>query len=168
MLKPLTRSWSQSDMCPPVTRPAREPGARQPSPGAIAHGSVDDQLKADCVAGELDRATNDRVPSRSCRHWGIRDIEVSRLAFGLASHAWLVMAGEIRQVLRVASYSDDPMTYPAQHAVMTRLRVAGAPVPEPVAGSWQLRGWQGPAFSLTTWLPGTSLQPYARGHRRKL
>jgi Ser/Thr protein kinase RdoA (MazF antagonist) len=87
---------------------------------------------------------------------------LSPLARGLSSDAWLVRWPKGDAVLRIATYADEPVTYPNEHAVMRRLRAAGATVPAPITGSWQLDGWDGPAFSLTTFLPGTNLLTDAR------
>jgi Ser/Thr protein kinase RdoA (MazF antagonist) len=77
------------------------------------------------------------------------------LGQGFASEAWLVRTVAATYVLRVeradAGY---PSTYRAEHGVMTALADRGAAVPRPVAGSWSLRDWDGPAFSLTTQVAG--------------
>jgi Ser/Thr protein kinase RdoA (MazF antagonist) len=87
---------------------------------------------------------------------------LSPLGNGLASDAWLVRWPKGDTALRVATYPEDPVTYPMEHALMLRLRTAGAAVPEPITGSWRMDAWDGPAFSLTSFLPGTTLQPDAR------
>ncbi len=84
---------------------------------------------------------------------------LSPLTSGLSSDAWLVRWPNGEAVLRVATHPEDPVTYPNEHAVMRRLRAADATVPGPITGSWLLDGWDGPAFSLTTYLPGQNLQP---------
>ncbi|MCT9003049.1 phosphotransferase family protein [Microbacterium memoriense] len=88
-----------------------------------------------------------------------REVEhPSPLGTGLASDAWRVRSGPAWWALRIAR--DRPgagATYPMEHAVMAELARAGARVPRPVRGSWQLDGWTGPAFSVTTGLEGAPL-----------
>ena len=80
---------------------------------------------------------------------------------GFASDAWLVTAPDGEQaVLRVANDRGlVDVTYPMEHALMARLAADGAAVPRPIVGSWEVAGWSGPAFSLTSWAPGGPLQP---------
>ena len=92
---------------------------------------------------------------------GIHHAELSPVGVGLASDAWLIREGDGRQVLRIATYPEDPVTYPSEHAIMAMLHRSGAPVPEPIVGSWEIQGWPGPAFSVTSYLPGNVLQPDA-------
>ena len=80
---------------------------------------------------------------------------------GFASDAWLVTArtGE-RTVLRVANDRGlVTQTYPMEHALMGRLAAGGAAVPQPLVGSWEVAGWTGPAFSLTSFAAGGPLRP---------
>ena len=80
---------------------------------------------------------------------------------GFASDAWLVTAaaGE-RSVLRVANDRGlATVTYPMEHALMARLAAGGAAVPDPLVGSWEVAGWTGPAFSLTSFAAGGPLRP---------
>lgn len=90
--------------------------------------------------------------------------EVRSLGFGLSSEAWLVNAAGPDLVLRVATDPGlPPSTYPAEHTIMARLGAAGASVPAPVRGSWEVEGWSGPAFSLTTFVAGAPLNPSVDG-----
>ena len=66
--------------------------------------------------------------------------------------------GDRRLVLRVSNDAEAAATYAMEHALMARLVAAGAPVPSPVAGDWDVQGWVGPAFSVTTWVPGSPLR----------
>lgn len=79
---------------------------------------------------------------------------------GFASDAWrLHTAGDGPAVLRVANDRGlVDVTYPMEHALMARLHDAGASVPRPLDGSWQHAGWDGPAWSVTTWAPGRPLE----------
>jgi len=93
---------------------------------------------------------------------------IAPVGTGFASDAWLVSAGERRSVLRVAGAAAEDSTYEMEHALMARLGAAGSPVPEPIAGDWELADWAGPAFSLTSWVPGDPLRPEARGRAAPL
>ena len=89
------------------------------------------------------------------------DAGLTTIGDGFASDAWLVEGwdGE-RAVLRIANgLGLADVTYEMEHALMTRLHERGAAVPRPIIGSWQLTGWPGPAFSLTSWAPGVPLRP---------
>jgi aminoglycoside phosphotransferase (APT) family kinase protein len=55
-----------------------------------------------------------------------------------------------------------PSTYEQEHAIMAELAARGGPVPAPVMGSWEVAGWSGAPWSLTTYAPGVSLQPGSR------
>jgi aminoglycoside phosphotransferase (APT) family kinase protein len=46
-----------------------------------------------------------------------------------------------------------------EHEILDALAAAGAAVPAPVAGSWELPGWAGVPFSVTTFLEGTPVDP---------
>jgi aminoglycoside phosphotransferase (APT) family kinase protein len=90
---------------------------------------------------------------------------ISAVGTGFASDAWLVHAeGDVGpSVLRIASGAVSPATtYRMEHALMARLRVAGAAVPAPIAGDWDIAGWDGPAFSLTSFVAGAPLRPESR------
>ncbi len=87
---------------------------------------------------------------------------IEPIGVGLASDAWLVRDGDRRLVLRVNNDTEYPATYPMEHALMERVGAAGAAVPSPIAGDWDTPGWPGPAFSVTTWVPGTPLALAAR------
>ena len=80
---------------------------------------------------------------------------------GFASDAWLVRGSDdVGAVLRVANDRGlVDVTYPMEHALMARLADGGAAVPHPIVGSWEVAGWTGPAFSLTSWAPGGPLVP---------
>jgi Ser/Thr protein kinase RdoA (MazF antagonist) len=89
-------------------------------------------------------------------------VALEPIGLGLASDAWLVRNGRGASVLRIANDGGDaPPTYPMEHAMMTRLAAVGAPVPSPIAGDWDVEGWTGPPFSLTTEVAGTPLRPEA-------
>lgn len=87
---------------------------------------------------------------------------IEPIGVGLASDAWLVIDSERRLVLRVSNDHEYPPTYAMEHALMAQLVAAGAAVPSPVAGDWDMADWSGPAFSVTTWVPGSFLSPGAR------
>jgi Ser/Thr protein kinase RdoA (MazF antagonist) len=91
---------------------------------------------------------------------------LERIGDGFASEAWRSVLPSLGPVvLRVANERGlVEVSYPMEHALLDRLGAAGAPVPRPVAGSWQTAGWAGPAWSLTTWAAGRPLQP--RDHAR--
>ena len=86
---------------------------------------------------------------------GLTGAVVTPLGQGFASDAWLVRHDGSTFALRIerpdAGY---PSTYRAEHGVMTALADRGAPVPRPVAGSWTVPGWDGPAWSLTSHVAG--------------
>ncbi|HYH91866.1 MAG TPA: phosphotransferase, partial [Candidatus Saccharimonadales bacterium] len=99
---------------------------------------------------------------------GLGNADLEPIGLGLASDAWLVRAADRgrdrsrdrRSVLRVANDPSDPTaTYRMEHAIMARLTALGATVPRPIVGDWSLDDWAGPAFSLTSWVPGTPLRP---------
>lgn len=94
----------------------------------------------------------------------IDDADLAPLGAGLASEAWRV-GREPWFALRIArEWPGAGSTYEMEHAIMGRLAASGARVPRPVRGSWQLDGWAGPQFSLTTGLDGAPLAVEAR-HR---
>jgi aminoglycoside phosphotransferase (APT) family kinase protein len=84
--------------------------------------------------------------------------ELSYLAEGLSSDAWLVEQAGKRVVLRV-SKRDDGDEFVREHAVLDALTGPGACVPVPVAGSWEQDDWCGPPFSVTTFIDGEPLVP---------
>ena len=89
---------------------------------------------------------------------GLDGARLTPIGVGFASDAWLVDPGDRRAVLRVANGTTGfAVTYAMEHAVMARLMAAGAHVPTPIAGNWDLGDWDGPPFSLTTHLPGVPL-----------
>ncbi len=95
---------------------------------------------------------------------GIGPVPIEPLGLGFASHAWLVRSGDPPCVLRIAADGtgesrSGESTYEMEHALMERLRVIGAAVPAPIGGDWQVDGWRGPSFSLTTSVPGAPLMP---------
>jgi aminoglycoside phosphotransferase (APT) family kinase protein len=80
----------------------------------------------------------------------------THLGEGFASDAWLVHDGDVRLVLRIerpdAGY---PNSYRIEHERMAALVAAGAVVPTPVTGSWEVVPDAALAYSLTTHLPGS-------------
>jgi Ser/Thr protein kinase RdoA (MazF antagonist) len=95
---------------------------------------------------------------------GIGRVPIEPLGLGFASHAWLVRSGDPPCVLRIAADGlgesrSGEATYETEHALMERLRAIGAAVPAPIGGDWQVGGWRGPSFSLTTSVPGAPLRP---------
>lgn len=91
---------------------------------------------------------------------GMKAAGLSPLGSGFASEVWEVRRGKRAFALRMARTDIDwPCTYKTEHAVMARLAALRAPVPTPVAGSWDEPSWDGPPYSLTTLVPGTPLQP---------
>ena len=90
---------------------------------------------------------------------GLEPAGLSRLRSGFASEAWLVRRAGQPGVLRIATDPADPAeTYVTEHALLAHLAAAGAPVPVPVAGNWQVEGWQLGPFSLTSFVPGVPLR----------
>ena len=89
---------------------------------------------------------------------GLSVTELATIGEGLASDAWSVLDGDRRLVLRVSNDVEMAATYPMEHALMAGLVAAGARVPSPVAGDRDVQGWDGPAFSVTTWVPGSPLR----------
>jgi Ser/Thr protein kinase RdoA (MazF antagonist) len=86
---------------------------------------------------------------------GIGQADLAPLGSGLASEAWRVDQGGPWLALRIASGA--PSSYEMEHALMDRLAASGARVPRPLRGSWQVEGWKGSPFSLTTGLEGSPL-----------
>ncbi len=88
----------------------------------------------------------------------IDEANLSPLGGGLASEAWRVDRSGGWFALRIARERPGAgSTYEMEHALMGRLASAGACVPRPVQGSWQIEDWPGPPFSLTTGLDGAPL-----------
>ena len=93
---------------------------------------------------------------------GLEAVGLEPIGLGLASDAWLVRDGHGSSVLRIANDGSDALpTYPMEHVLMARLTAVGASVPSPIAGDWDVEGWTGPPFSLTTEVAGTPLRPEA-------
>ena len=96
---------------------------------------------------------------------GLEHATLSPIGQGLVSDAWLVEGGSPsrRSVLRVANDPDElAPTYRMEHALLGRLAAEGAAVPTPIVGDWNVDGWAGPPFSMTTWRPGRPLRPEDR------
>lgn len=93
---------------------------------------------------------------------GLDAVILEPIGHGLASDAWLVRGGHGSSVLRIANDRTGAVpTYPMEHALMASLTAAGASVPSPIAGDWDIERWSGPPFSLATAVPGTPLRPEA-------
>ncbi len=91
---------------------------------------------------------------------GIEDADLLPLGAGLASEAWRIGHSEPWFALRIArDWPDADASYEMEHALAARLAAAGARVPEPIKGDWQLDGWSGPAFSFMTGIDGAPLAP---------
>ncbi len=89
---------------------------------------------------------------------GIEDADLLPLGAGFASEAWRIGQGSPWYALRIArEWPDADSTYEMEHALMSQLIAAGAVVPTPLRGSWQLADWTGPPFSLTVGLEGAPL-----------
>jgi len=94
---------------------------------------------------------------------GLTGAELSPLGLGLSSSAWRVSPSQQDVsgrdlALRIALDSADPAsTYRSEHLIMARLAAVGASSPTPVRGSWDLEGWPGPPFSLTTLVAGVPM-----------
>lgn len=93
------------------------------------------------------------------RALGIEDMPIMPLGAGLASEAWRVGVAAPWLALRLARDDRGARSFPVEHALAARLRAAGAEVPEPVSGSWEVPGWSGPAFSVMRGLEGASATP---------
>lgn len=81
---------------------------------------------------------------------------------GLSSDAWRITDRGRSSVLRIPSDPADTetdTTYRMEHALMAVLATAGAAVPTPVIGSWELDDWSGRPFSITTFVDGDPLRP---------
>ncbi len=90
---------------------------------------------------------------------GLDDSPLEPVGDGFASDAWRIERPDGPAVLRVANARGlVGVTYPMEHALLAHLSAAGAPVPGPIAGSWEIDGWDGPAFSVTDWAPGRPLR----------
>jgi len=95
---------------------------------------------------------------------GIADADLLPLGAGLASEAWRVGHSSPWYALRVARERPDAVsTYEMEHRLLGLLADGGARVPRPLRGSWQVDGWDGPAFSLTLGLDGAPLPPADHG-----
>ena len=89
---------------------------------------------------------------------GIEDADLLPLGAGFASEAWRIGHRSPWYALRIArEWPDADSTYEMEHALMSQLIEAGAAVPVPLRGSWQLSDWLGPPFSLTLGLDGAPL-----------
>ena len=100
----------------------------------------------------------DDAPARSVlAAMDMADADLSPLGTGFASEAWRVGRSGSWFALRIARDGVTHPTYEREHALMGRLAASGARVPLPVRGSWEIDGWQGPSFSLTTGLEGSPL-----------
>ena len=89
---------------------------------------------------------------------GIEDADLLPLGAGLASEAWRVGSVPTWYALRIArQWPDADSTFEMEHALMGLLAEAGARVPAPLRGSWQVADWSGPPFSLTLGLDGAPL-----------
>ena len=79
---------------------------------------------------------------------GPSGVGLAPIGDGFASDAWLVERdGRERAVLRIANGRGlTDVTYEMEHALMGRLSDAGAAVPRPLVGSWQVPRWDGPPF----------------------
>lgn len=99
------------------------------------------------------------APVEALTAFGLGDCPVSFLASGLSCDAWLVTAPQGQLVLRVAKDAGAVHTLAREHAVLAALSAQGAPVPAPVAGSWQQNGWTGPPCSVTRFVPGRVAAP---------
>jgi Ser/Thr protein kinase RdoA (MazF antagonist) len=96
---------------------------------------------------------------------GIEDADLLPLGAGLASEAWRVGSVPTWYALRIArQWPDADSTFEMEHALMSLLADAGARVPAPLRGSWQVADWSGPPFSLTLGLDGA---PLARADRAR-
>jgi Ser/Thr protein kinase RdoA (MazF antagonist) len=90
---------------------------------------------------------------------GLGHRELSYLAEGLSSDAWLIEEPGTRLVLRVSKSVGRLDELVREHAVLGALTAVGAYVPAPVAGSWEHAGWSGPSFSIITFIAGEPLAP---------
>ena len=91
---------------------------------------------------------------------GIEDANLLPLGAGFASEAWRVGSVPTWYALRIArEWPAADSTYEMEHALMGLLADAGARVPTPLRGSWQVDDWSGPPFSLTLGLDGAPLSP---------
>ena len=101
---------------------------------------------------------SDSTARRAVAALGIEGADLAPLGGGLASEAWRVGRGDPWFALRIANErSTTDAGYQMEHALMGRLADAGARVPRPIRGSWQLEHWDGPPFSCATGLDGTPL-----------
>jgi aminoglycoside phosphotransferase (APT) family kinase protein len=90
---------------------------------------------------------------------GLGHGELSYLAEGLSSDAWLIEERGTRLVLRISKSEERLEELIREHAVLAALTAVGAHVPAPVAGSWEHSDWSGPAFSVITFIAGEPLTP---------
>ena len=100
----------------------------------------------------------DSTVLRAVAALGIEGADLAPLGGGFASEAWRVGRDDPWLALRIANDRSTPDAgYQAEHALMDRLANAGARVPRPIRGSWQIEHWDGPPFSCATGLDGTPL-----------
>lgn len=89
---------------------------------------------------------------------GMAHAAVTPLGAGLGSRAWRIDDDGAWLALRIAEgRSADGCTYEVEHALLGLIVGEGARVPRPVRGSWQVDGWDGFPFSLTTGVEGAPL-----------